>query len=61
MIERLLGFGADANVKSAQGVTPIGQYRSTISGRLPSLAFLGCVVAMNWQSGDRFIGIWKGY
>ncbi len=31
MVERLLGFGADTNVKSAQGLTPIGQYRSTIS------------------------------
>jgi len=30
-VERLLGLGADTNVKSAKGVTPIGQYRLTIS------------------------------
>ncbi len=30
-VERLLGMGTDTNVKSAQGVTPIGQYRLTIS------------------------------
>ena len=54
MIERLLGFGADANVKSAQGVTPIGQYRSTISGRFAFTSIFGM------RSGDE-LAKWRPF
>eukprot|EP00984_Skeletonema_dohrnii_P020453 scaffold9984_cov148-Skeletonema_dohrnii-CCMP3373.AAC.4 len=32
-VEKLLGLGADTNVKSARGVTPLGQYRLTMTNK----------------------------
>ena len=33
IVERLLGYGADADAQSTKGVTPLGTYRLAVSGR----------------------------
>jgi len=53
-VERLLGMGADTNVKSARGVTPIGQYRLTMSGRFDFCNVFGM------RSGDEPAG-WRPF
>jgi hypothetical protein len=55
MVERLLGLGADTNVKSAQGFTPIGQYRSTISEKFDRIRFFGML------SGDHGPAEWRPF
>lgn len=53
-VERLLGMGADTNVKSARGVTPIGQYRLTMTDKFE----FGNVFGM--RSGDEPAG-WRPF
>mmetsp|Transcript_21223 Transcript_21223/g.30375 ORF Transcript_21223/g.30375 Transcript_21223/m.30375 type:complete len:699 (+) Transcript_21223:37-2133(+) len=53
-VERLLGMGADTNVKSARGVTPIGQYRLTMSNKFDFRNVFGM------RSGDEPAG-WRPF
>ncbi len=53
-VERLMGMGADTNVKSARGVTPLGQYRLTMTDKFE----YGSVFGM--RSGDEPEG-WRPF
>jgi len=54
MVEKLLGFGADTNVKSAQGATPLGTYRSTMTDKFDYSNVFGI------RSGDEPAG-WRPF
>jgi len=54
MVERLLDFGADTNVKSAQGATPLGMYRSTMTDKFDYSNVFGI------RSGDEPAG-WRPF
>lgn len=41
IIERLLGYGADANAQSTKGVTPLGTYRLAVSCRFDHMRVFG--------------------
>jgi len=53
-VERLLGLGADTNVKSARGVTPLGQYRLTMTNKFDYNNVFGI------RSGDEPAG-WRPF
>jgi ankyrin repeat protein len=41
IVERLLGYGADSNLQSTKGVTPLGSYRLAVSGRFDYMRVFG--------------------